>query len=89
MATVAKSERMELRLPREQKGLFEAAATARGLNLTQWALSALSGAAQRDLEQAQSVMLSAKNFDAFAAALEEPMPDEARELLARTPVWES
>lgn len=88
MATLAKNERMEFRLPSSQKGLFEAAATTRGLNLTQWVLSTLSGAAQHDLEQARFTTLSASEFDAFAAALEEPLPAEAQELLARTPVWE-
>lgn len=88
MATLTKDERLELRLPSSQKGLFEQAATTRGLNLTQWALAVLSGAARSDLESARVTTLSAQDFDAFATALERPVPDTTRELLERRPVWE-
>lgn len=88
MATLTKNERLELRLPGSQKGMFEAAATSKGLNLTQWALSVLTGAARQDLEEARVTTLAARDFDAFSAALDEPIPEAACELLERTPVWE-
>lgn len=87
MATIAKKDRLEIRLHASQKELLEAAATSKSLSLTQWAISVLSDAARRDLEEEYVTVLSAKRFDAFAEALEKPAPEAVSELLRREPVW--
>lgn len=87
MATAVKDGRLDLRLAGDQKREFQAAAASRGMTLTQWALSSLTGAARRDLEDAYTIHLSPSEFDAFAAALDAPLPEAASELLARGPVW--
>lgn len=89
MATIAtqKTARLDIRLTEEQRAFIERAAAMKGSTLTQWTARHLLEAARRDIEEETSLRLDAEAFDAFAAALDEPVPDAARELMARTPQW--
>lgn len=84
---VDRSARMDVRLAASQRAEYECAAALRGQNLTQWATSHLDECAKRDIETATTTMLPAKQFDAFVEALEGPLPEAMRELLASEPQW--
>ncbi len=86
-ATVEKACRMDIRLTQPQRKSYERAAELRGQTLSQWTTSHLDECARRDIDEASSTRLSDEAFERFAALLEEPVPDAARELLAREPAW--
>ena len=70
-ATAEKSCRMDIRLTQPQRKNYEKAAELRGQTLSQWTTTQLSDEA----------------FERFLALLDEPMPEAARELLARESIW--
>ena len=86
-ATIEKACRMDIRLTQPQRKSYERAAELRGQTLSQWTTSHLDECARRDIDEACSTQLSDEAFERFAALLEEPVPDAARELLAREPAW--
>ena len=86
-ATAEKACRMDIRLTQPQRRSYERAAELRGQTLSQWAASHLDECARRDIDEAASTRLSDEAFERFAALLEEPVPEAARELLAREPAW--
>lgn len=88
MATVTKNSRFDMRMTAAQRDQIERAAALRGKTLTQWALDRLLEAARYDIEQETTTHLASAEFDQFAAALEEPMPLAARQLIAAKAVWE-
>ena len=91
MATLEKTEkrfRMDIRLTQSQRSSYERAAALRGQTLTQWATSHLDESARRDIDEASMTLLSQEAFDSFCEMLENPMPQAARDLLARKAVWE-
>lgn len=71
----------------EQRNLIDRAATSKGKSITQWALEHLISSARHDIDEETSVRLSDKAYDSFLKALEDPMPEEAIELLRREPNW--
>lgn len=85
--TSQKTARIDIRLTSEQRELIERAAALTGSTLTQWTAQQLMQAAQRDIETRARLALESEAFDAFQAALDEPLPAEARQLLARSPQW--
>lgn len=85
--TSQKTARIDIRLTSEQRELIERAASLTGSTLTQWTAQQLMEAAQRDIEARARLALESEAFDAFQAALDEPLPAEARQLLARSPQW--
>lgn len=85
--TSQKTARIDIRLTSEQRELIERAAALTGSTLTQWTAQQLMEAAQRDIETRTRLALESEAFDAFQAALDEPLPAEARQLLARSPQW--
>lgn len=88
MATVVRQSRFDMRMTKEQRLEIERAAAIKGKTLTQWALDNLLEAARFDIEQETMTRLPSDSFEAFAAALDQPMPEEARSLLSEKAVWE-
>ena len=89
MATAVKDRRLDLRLDADQRRAVEDAVEASGApSISQWAISRLMEGAERDIRRARVSELDAEAFDRFKAALEEPLPEGARDLLSRKPVWE-
>lgn len=83
-----KDARMDLRMTRQQKALFEKAASIRGETLTRWSMANLVDAAEREIREAETIWLSSEDFDRFAEAVEKGgMPDKVKQLLAREPRW--
>ena len=92
MATAAlarepKKSRMDLRLEEKRKELYERAAALKGQSVTQWSLSNLDAAAERDIEDARVTRLSDASFELFLKMIDEPMSEEAAELIRREPSW--
>ena len=81
----AKSERLEARLTREQKEIFERAADLNGQSLTEFAISSMQRAAEATIREHNVISLTARDSAAFAEALLNPRePNEAlREAFAR------
>jgi uncharacterized protein (DUF1778 family) len=71
-ARVERSERLEARISREQKSLFQRAAALRGLTLTDFVLSTVQMAALETIEKFEVLRLSPADQEAFAASLLRP-----------------
>jgi uncharacterized protein (DUF1778 family) len=86
-----KAYRIDMRLTAEQRAQIERAASLKGMNLTQWALSHLLDAAHHDIQDETTTVLSAEAFDAFAKELDEPphYSEAALKLLALKPKWKT
>lgn len=82
-----KQSRMDMRLSRAQRMQYEKAAELKGLTLTRWASGHLDECAARDIAEASVTLLADEDFDRFCEILDEPMPDETKDLLARKPIW--
>lgn len=76
-----------MRVTQEQKDLVLRAATANGSSLSSFAVSSLLDAAAKVLAQADAWTLSAKEFDEFAASLNQPHDERFLKLLRHKPVW--
>lgn len=72
MAT--KTDRLEMRLSREQKELLERAAAVAGQPLTGFALSHLLERAQQVVERHQKTVLSRRDQERFLQVLESEAP---------------
>lgn len=76
--TPRKGDRVAVRLSAENKTVLERAAAAAGTSLSDFVVSSSLAAAQRTLEEAGRMRLSAADRDAFLAALDNPpAPNEA------------
>lgn len=82
-----KNTRFEMRLTQEQRDRIDQAAETKGMTTSQWALSNLLTAADRDIREAHIIRLNDQAWADFTAALDEPMPDRLVELLNREPIW--
>jgi uncharacterized protein (DUF1778 family) len=71
-AARARDERLEARLTREQKALFQRAAELQGRTLTDFLIASAHEAAVRTLEESQIIRLSVEDSRAFADALLNP-----------------
>lgn len=74
---MGKSERLEMRLTREQKDLIERAARIKGLDVTSFAVPTVVEAAQEVVVRQSVTLLSARDFQKFLQILdahEEPAP---------------
>lgn len=65
----ARAERLEARISRSQKDLFQRAAQLQGRTLTDFVVSAAQDAAVRTIEEMQIIRLSAQDSRAFAEAM--------------------
>jgi uncharacterized protein (DUF1778 family) len=68
----ARPERLEVRVSRDQKALFQRAADLQGKTLREFVVSNLKDGARRTIAESQSVRLNAVDSRAFAEALINP-----------------
>ena len=71
-ARIERSERLEARISREQKSLFQRAAALRGLTLTDCVPSTAQMAAHKTIEEFEVLRLSPGDQEAFATILLQP-----------------
>lgn len=78
--TTAKTrdERLEARVSRDQKALFQRAAELQGRTLTDFVIACVHDAAVRVIEETQTIRLSDADSRAFAEALLNPREPNAR-----------
>src|SRR5215470_13094315 len=74
----ARDERLEARISRDQKALFQRAAELQGRTLTDFVIASVHDAAIRVIEETQTIRLSVKDSRAFAEALLNPREPNAR-----------
>ncbi|HWA80373.1 MAG TPA: DUF1778 domain-containing protein [Acetobacteraceae bacterium] len=70
--------RLETRISREQKALFQRAAELQGRTLTDFVIVSVHEAAVRVIAETQTIRLSARDSRAFAEALINPREPNAR-----------
>jgi uncharacterized protein (DUF1778 family) len=75
---LAKNARLEARVTIEQKQLMERAASLRGQNLTEFMISVLAQAATQTILDSETITLTDRDRQAFAAALLNPPPPSER-----------
>ena len=85
--TINKASRFEMRLTPSQKERLDQAAETKGLSTSQWALSNLLVAADRDIQESHTLYLDDEQWNSFIKALDEPMPAKMVELLESEPIW--
>jgi len=68
----ARDDRLEARISRDQKALFQRAAELQGRTLTDFVIASVHDAAVRVIEETQTIRLSAEESRAFAEALLNP-----------------
>ena len=79
-----RNERLEARVSREQKALFQRAAELQGRTLTDFVVSSVHEAALRAIEDSRLIRLNADESRAFAEALlNPPEPSERLRKAAR------
>ncbi|MBI4494712.1 MAG: DUF1778 domain-containing protein [Chloroflexi bacterium] len=74
----AKRERLEARISPEQKALFQRAADLAGRSLTDFVIGSVQAAAEATIRTHQVLELSARETEAFLAALQDPPPPNER-----------
>jgi uncharacterized protein (DUF1778 family) len=81
----ARSQRLEARLPADQKALIEQAAALQGRSVTDFVLASAQDAARRTIEEHARIELSVRDSLAFAHALlnPEPVSERLRETVRR------
>lgn len=78
MSRTNEKERFEARISREQKELLREAAELRGQTLTDFVMSMAQEGAQRTIEMARLIQLSARDQERFVdALLNPPEPNDA------------
>ena len=82
-----RTSRIDLRMTESERAQFERAAQLKGQTLTGWSLGHLLEDSRRDIEEATSLTLEDDAFDEFLEALERPLPEALRALLAQEPQW--
>lgn len=85
--TTNKASRFEMRLTPSQKERLDQAAEIKGLSTSQWALSNLLVAADRDIQESHVLYLDDEQWNSFIKSLDEPMPTKMAELLESEPIW--
>ncbi len=77
---LAKNARLEARVTIEQKQLLERAASLRGQNLTEFMVSVLAEAATKTILDSETISLTDRDRQAFAAALLNPPAPSKRSI---------
>lgn len=85
--TTNKASRFEMRLTPSQKERLDQAAEIKGLSTSQWALSNLLVAADRDIQESHVLYLDDEQWNSFIKSMDEPMPTKMVELLESEPIW--
>jgi uncharacterized protein (DUF1778 family) len=70
--TKVRDERLEARVSREQKAMFQRAAELQGRTLTDFVIASVHDAAVRAIGEDQAIQLNAEESRAFAEALLNP-----------------
>ncbi len=70
--TALRRERLEARVNAEQKALMERAAALEGRSLTDFVVGSVQAAAIETIRRHETIVLSARDSEAFAAALASP-----------------
>ena len=83
----SKASRFEMRLTPSQKERLDRADEIRGLIPSQWAMTNLLVAADRDIREAHVLQLDDEAWESFVRALDEPMPEEMGRRLESEPSW--
>jgi uncharacterized protein (DUF1778 family) len=81
----ARTKRIEMRADPESEALITAAAAACRVSVSAFVLDAATEEAGRVLGRADLTLMSAEQFDALIAALDEPDPAPRLAEVARTP----
>lgn len=80
----SKSERLEARITKEQKELFQRAADLQGLTLTDFMISSMQSAAVRAIQEHEMMQLIGRDREVFLEALlNPPEPSERLRAAAR------
>jgi uncharacterized protein (DUF1778 family) len=77
----SKGERLEARINKEQKELFQKAADIQGRSLTDFVISSVAEAAKRTVQEHEIMTLSAQDQAVFVQALLNP-PEPSQKLRA-------
>jgi uncharacterized protein (DUF1778 family) len=77
----SKVERLEARISKEQKELFQRAAELQGRTLTDFVISSVLDAAKRAIQEHEMMTLSVRDREVFVEALLNP-PDPSNKLQA-------
>src|SRR5581483_4936792 len=70
--TTSKQERLEARISPEQKALFQHAAALDGRSVTDFVVSSVQRAAEETIRRHRMMELTARDTEAFAAAMQNP-----------------
>lgn len=84
-------QNVQIRVPDDrqvQLALIDSAAAAAGETRSQFMFQAAVAAAERSLLDRTLFLVDADRFEAFAKALDTPLPDATKKLLARPSPWE-
>jgi uncharacterized protein (DUF1778 family) len=73
-----RDERLEARISRDQKALFQRAAALQGRTLTDFVVASVHDAAIRAIEEMRTIRLNVEESRAFAEALLNPREPTAR-----------
>jgi uncharacterized protein (DUF1778 family) len=73
-----RGDRLEARISRDQKALFQRAAELQGRTLTDFVIASVHDAAVRVIEDTQRIRLNARDSRAFAEALLNPREPNAQ-----------
>ena len=73
-----RDDRLEARISRDQKALFQRAAELQGRTLTDFVIASVQEAAVRAIDEAQTIKLNARESRAFAEALLHPREPSVR-----------
>ena len=82
-----KSMRFALRIEPRRKSAYERAAAINGQTVSQWTLTNLDAAAERDIAAARTLYLTDEAFAQICDMLDKPVPEELQELIDREPLW--
>lgn len=77
-STATRDERLEARISRDQKALFQRAAELQGRTLTDFVITSVHDAAMRVIEEARTIRLGAEDSRVFAEALLNPREPNTR-----------
>jgi uncharacterized protein (DUF1778 family) len=78
VAAQLRQERLEARITKAQKRLFEKAASAKGLSVSKFVVASVEEAATRVLEAQQIIELGRRDQERFVNALLSPVPPNER-----------
>lgn len=81
MSASPKTNRIDLRVSKEQKELLETAASIKGLSLSSYLLANCLSIAQADIVEHQKLVLSDRDRDLFLSLIADP-PQPKQELVA-------